>query len=222
MVFAPTDIRGATVARAPGDWELTERDNTKRSWRRRGNSRQARPGGRRPNIMKRIIRKLTQFRRPRATEVEVRALADSSNIRQLIKEVALGRLKLQREASKRVVQMDEMLSYLQYSHWRLLKDIVGNPGSAVFKEALASVTEVSEMVADAKGLQNYSVSLRTRMGHIEWLAMRATTYVEVAESMRTGRPPVAMPFLNDDLFNLDAGAEAPLSTDATNRVPLAI
>ena len=172
--------------------------------------------------MKRIIRKLTQFRRPRATEVEVRALADSSNIRQLIKEVALGRLKLQREASKRVVQMDEMLSYLQYSHWRLLKDIVGNPGSAVFKEALASVTEVSEMVADAKGLQNYSVSLRTRMGHIEWLAMRATTYVEVAESMRTGRPPVAMPFLNDDLFNLDAGAEAPLSTDATNRVPLAI
>ena len=103
-------------------------------------------------------------------------------------EVVLARFKFaSADDREKVADLDETLAFLQHTVTRLLRDVLERPKSrSKFSEALGCVLQAGEHVASAMKLEDYSWRLQARMGNVEWLAMRASAYAEVAETHQDG------------------------------------
>ena len=140
-------------------------------------------------IVNRVRARIVAFKSPSRNDREGRALMDAQNIvNNLMAEVVLARFRCASESDReKVFDLDETLAFLQHTVVRILRDILERPRGRRFNEALDCVLRAGEHVADAMQLEGYSWRLQAKLGNVEWLAMRASAYAEVADTIRTGR-----------------------------------
>ena len=146
-------------------------------------------------IVNRVRARIGAFKSPSRNDWEGRALMDAQNIvNNLMDEVVLARFRCASEGDReKVFDLDETLAFLQHTVVRILRDILERPKGRRFNEALDCVLRAGEHVADAMQLEGYSWRLQAKIGNVEWLAMRASAYAEVAETIRTGRVNLSHP-----------------------------
>lgn len=134
-------------------------------------------------------------------------LQNARNLSRLIDEIGRERTNLASiNDTQGVVEVDRVLSHLQHNITRQVREIVNDPKSPRFAEALRFVLLADEQIARIKGLGSFSREIQSKIDPVDWLSMRAAVYTELTDGMKRD----ATRYIPS--FNIDEMLAAPVTT----------
>ena len=157
----------------------------------------------------------------RAHPWEARVIQDTRNMIELAGEIVAerGRMESQNAPRLDIVELDRALGYLQHRIVSLVADLAGHEGHPLREQALAQIVEITDMVADGQNLRSYPRQLRSDLGPLTYLSVRASAYAETAEISRIDNELEASETV-DRLVDICVAAPAEPDRQMTNQVGL--
>ena len=150
-------------------------------------------------------------------------LQNARNLSRLIDEIGRERTNLASINDTRgVVEVDRVLAHLQHNVTRQVREIVNDPKSPRFAEALRLVLLADEQTARIKGLGSFSREVQSKIDPLDWLSMRAAVYTELTDGMKRDATRYIPGFNIDEMLAAPAVASprpAEPPAPAEQRVP---